>query len=75
MANATIEPVKVIAPIVNPIAISARLDPWMLPLMPMPYASGATKAAIATQTAARPTRLWNPATSCGNAVIWMRQAI
>ena len=33
------------------------------------------KAAVATQTAARPTRLWKAATSCGSAVIWMLSAI
>ena len=33
------------------------------------------KAAPATKTAARPTRLWKAATSCGSAVIWMRSAM
>ena len=37
-------------------------------------ASGAFSAAAATNTAARPTNEWNAATSCGNAVIWMRSA-
>ena len=36
LAKATIEPVKVIAPIVSPIAISTRLAPWIAPRMPMP---------------------------------------
>jgi hypothetical protein len=41
----------------------------------MPKASGFTKAAAATSTAARPTSEWNAATSCGIAVIWMRRAV
>ena len=46
----------------------------ILPGAPMPKASGETKAAAATNTAARPTSEWKAATSCGSAVIWMRQA-
>ncbi len=69
-----IEPEKVIAPMATPIDISTRLAPWMLPAVPMPKASGAFSAAAATNTAARPTRLWNAATSCGIAVMGMRRA-
>ena len=46
----------------------------ILPGAPMPKASGDTKAAAATNTAARPTSEWKAATSCGSAVIWMRRA-
>jgi len=38
---AMIEPVKVIAPIATPSAISIRLDLWMLPRVPMSNAAGA----------------------------------
>ena len=41
----------------------------------IPNASGLRKADAATRTAARPTRLWNAATSCGIAVMAMRRAI
>ncbi len=75
LAKATIEPVKVIAPMAMPSAISTRLLPWIEPRTPMPYNWGEVKAAAATHTAARPTRLWNAATSCGSAVIWMRSAM
>ena len=74
LAKATIEPVKVMAPIIVPSPISIRLCILILPGAPMPKASGDTKAAAATNTAARPTSEWNAATSCGSAVIWMRSA-
>ena len=74
LAKATIEPVKVMAPITVPSPISIRLCILILPGEPMPKASGETKAAAATNTAASPTSEWNAATSCGSAVIWMRQA-
>ena len=74
LAKATIEPVKVMAPMTVPSPISIRLWVLMLPGAPMPKASGETKAAAATNTAARPTSEWNAATSCGSAVIWMRSA-
>ena len=38
-------------------------------------ASGFKKAAIATKTAARPTKLWKPATNYGIAVIGILNAI
>ena len=41
----------------------------------MPKASGAFSAAAATKTAAKPTRLWKAATSCGIAVMAMRRAM
>ena len=41
----------------------------------MPNASGLRNAAAPTSTAARPTRLWKAATSCGIAVIWIRLAV
>jgi hypothetical protein len=74
LAKATTEPVKVMAPIAVPSPISIRLCILILPGVPMPKASGETKAAAATNTAARPTSEWKAATSCGRAVIWMRNA-
>ena len=74
LAKATTEPVKVMAPMMVPSPISIRLCILMLPGAPMPKASGETKAAAATNTAARPTSEWKAATSCGSAVIWMRSA-
>ena len=74
LAKATIEPVKVMAPITVPSPISIRLCILILPGRPRPKASGETKAAAATNTAARPTSEWKAATSCGRAVIWMRMA-
>src|SRR4030095_3088417 len=41
----------------------------------MPNASGLRNAAAPTSTAAMPTRLWNAATSCGIAVIWILRAV
>jgi hypothetical protein len=41
----------------------------------MPKASGLRYAAVPTSTAAMPTRLWNAATSCGIAVIWILRAV
>ena len=74
LAKATIEPVKVMAPITVPSPISIRLCILILPGRPRPKASGETNAAAATNTAARPTSEWKAATSCGRAVIWMRMA-
>ena len=77
-------PEKVIAPIATPRPISTRLTPWMtakgwpiigITMSAMPKAMGLRKAAQATSTAARPTRLWKAATSCGIAVIAMRRAV
>ena len=47
----------------------------MAPIRPRPNEPGASSAAAATKTAARPTSEWNAATSCGRAVIWMRRAM
>ncbi len=63
-----------IAPITVPSPISTRLWVLMCPGEPMPKASGETNVAAATTTAASPTSGWNAATSCGSAVIWMRNA-
>ena len=75
LAKATIEPVKVMAPIAS---AERHLD-QAAAVDRAAHADAVglrrEKAAAATQTAARPTRLWNAATSCGSAVIWMRSAI
>ena len=73
--NAIIEPEKVIAPIAAPRDISIKLASLILPTNPKLKASGFKKAEIATNTAARPTRLWKPATSSGIAVIGILKAI
>ena len=67
--NAIIDPVKVIAPIAAPRDISIRLAILMSPGQPKLNTSGLRKAEIATNTAAKPTKLWKPATSSGIAVI------
>ena len=67
--KAIIDPEKVIAPIAPPIDISIRLAILILPGNPRLKAWGFKKADIATKTAARPTRLWKPATNSGIAVI------
>ncbi len=51
-----------------------ELDARVGARLAMPKAAGLDSAAAATNTAARPTRLWNAATSWGSAVIWMRAA-
>ena len=73
--KAIIEPENVIAPIAAPNDISIKLASFMLPTDPKLNASGLRNAAIATNTAARPTRLWKPATSSGIAVIGILKAI
>ena len=73
--KAIIEPENVIAPIAAPIDISIKLPSLILPGEPRLKASGFKKADIATNTAAKPTRLWNPATSSGIAVIGILYAI
>ena len=73
--NAIIDPEKVIAPTAAPIDISIKLPSLMLPRDPKLKASGFKKAAIATNTAARPTKLWKPATNSGIAVIGILKAI
>ena len=67
--KAIIEPEKVIAPIAAPIDISIKLANLIFPGEPRLKAWGFKKADIATNTAARPTRLWKPATNSGIAVI------
>ena len=73
--KAIIEPEKVIAPTAAPIDISIKLPSLMLPGDPKLKASGFKKAAIATNTAASPTKLWKPATNSGIAVIGILYAI
>ena len=63
------------APTVAPIDISIKLPSLISPGYPRLKASGFRKAEIATNTAARPTRLWKPATSSGIAVIGILYAI
>ena len=67
--KAIIDPEKVIAPTDAPIDISIKLESLISPGKPRLKASGFKKADIATKTAARPTRLWKPATNSGIAVI------
>ena len=55
--------------------ISIKLANLISPVVPRLKASGFKKAAIATKTAANPTRLWNPATNSGIAVIGILKAI
>ena len=73
--NAIIEPVNVIAPIAAPKDISIKLAILIFPGYPKLNISGFKKADIATKTAAKPTRLWNPATNSGIAVIGILNAI
>ena len=60
--KAITEPEKVIAPTAAPIDISIKLPSLIFPGVPRLNASGFRKAEIATKTAAKPTRLWKPAT-------------
>ena len=55
--NAIIDPENVIAPTAAPIDISIKLPSLIFPCDPRLNASGFKKADIATNTAARPTRL------------------
>ena len=73
--KAIIEPEKVIAPTAAPMDISIKLASLMSPKEPRLKAWGFKKAAIATNTAARPTRLWKPATNSGMAVIGILNAM
>ena len=73
--KAIIEPENVIAPTDAPIDISIKLANFIEPTSPRLKAIGFRNAAIATKTAAKPTRLWNPATSSGIAVIGILKAI
>ena len=73
--KAIIDPVNVIAPIAAPKDISIKLAILILPGEPKLNTSGFKKADIATKTAASPTKLWNPATNSGIAVIGILNAI
>ena len=73
--KAITDPVKVIAPIAAPKDISIRLAILIFPGEPKLNTSGLRKAEMATKTAARPTKLWKPATSSGIAVIGILNAI
>tara|TARA_X000000950_G_C13873076_1_gene643722 strand:+ start:1620 stop:2114 length:495 start_codon:yes stop_codon:yes gene_type:complete len=73
--NAIIEPVNVIAPIAAPSDISIKLAILIFPGDPRLNTSGFKKAEIATKTAAKPTKLWKPATNSGIAVIGILKAI
>ena len=75
LRNAIIDPVKVIAPMAAPKDISIKLAILILPGEPKLKTSGFKKADIATNTAAKPTKLWKPATSSGIAVIGILKAI
>ena len=73
--KAIIDPVNVIAPIEAPKDISIKLAILILPGEPKLNISGFKNADIATKTAARPTKLWKPATSSGIAVIGILNAM
>ena len=73
--KAIIEPEKVIAPIAAPRDISIKLASFIFPGDPKLKAPGFINAAMATNTAANPTKLWNPATSSGIAVIGILKAM
>ena len=73
--KAMTDPVNVIAPIAAPKDISIKLAILILPGEPKLNISGFKNADIATKTAARPTKLWKPATSSGIAVIGILNAI
>ena len=73
--KAITDPVKVIAPIAAPKDISIKLAILIFPDEPKLKTSGFKKADMATNTAAKPTKLWNPATSSGIAVIGILNAI
>ena len=73
--KAIIEPEKVIAPTAAPIDISIRLASLIFPEVPKLKTSGLIKADIATNTAAKPTKLWKPATNSGIAVIGILNAM
>ena len=73
--KAITDPENVIAPTAAPIDISIRLPSLIFPGKPRLNAVGFKKAAIATKTAAKPTKLWKPATNSGIAVIGILYAI
>ena len=66
---------NVIAPIDAPKDISIKLAILISPIFPRLNASGFKNAEIATNTAAKPTKLWNPATNSGIAVIGILKAM
>ena len=55
--------------------VGRAIGDFRLPTIPKLNASGFKNADIATNTAARPPRLWKPATSSGIAVIGILKAI
>ena len=55
--KAMIEPENVIAPIAAPKDISIKLASFIFPILPRLKASGFRNAEIATNTAAKPTKL------------------
>ena len=63
------------APIAAPNDISIKLAIFIFPGEPKLKTWGLKKAEIATNTAAKPTKLWKPATSSGIAVIGILKAI
>ena len=73
--KAIIDPVNVIAPIAAPKDISIKLAILMSPGNPNLKTAGFKNADIATNTAASPTKLWNPATNSGIAVMGILKAI
>ena len=73
--KAIIEPEKVNAPTAAPMDISIKLANLISPTLPKLKASGFKKADMATKTAAKPTKLWKPATNSGIAVIGILNAI
>ena len=75
LRKAIIDPEKVIAPTAAPIDISIRLASLIFPEVPRLKTSGLIKADIATKTAAKPTKLWKPATNSGIAVIGILNAM
>ena len=75
LKNAIIDPEKVIAPIAAPKDISIKLAIFIFPGVPRLKTIGFKKADIATNTAAKPTKLWKPATNSGIAVIGSLNAI
>ena len=75
LRKAMIDPEKVIAPTAAPIDISIKLASLIFPEVPKLKTSGLIKADIATKTAAKPTKLWKPATNSGIAVIGILNAM
>ena len=73
--KAITDPENVMAPTAAPIDISIKLPSFIFPGVPKLKASGFKNAEIATKTAAKPTKLWNPATSSGIAVIGILYAM